>query len=258
MDVLWRLIFCIALGLLVWLLHNKIGSYPKSWPASENPKSEFIEVALLWGNAVFIPILIFYLISPWLNRVVPDKTLQELIYVPLRSVPYVALPLLIVLRRNKWTAKDFGFSWKNQSRSVSVFAVATGLVIGLVPLVTGQSNIATEPLPAGVLLLLLYNNTFLEEFYHRGVIQSKLERAVGQRKAIGWGGLLFGLTHVVFDISMLWRTGGITTVFFAVLLQTIAGWLLGIIYMKTRSLWPGMACHYLGNWLPAVLAGLPA
>jgi len=88
-----------------------------------------------------------------------------------------------------------------------------------------------------------------------GVIQSKLERAVGQSKAVLWAGILFGLTHVVFDISMLMETG-VLFVFFAVLLQTMAGWLLGIIYMKTRSLWPGMACHYLSNWLPSILAGL--
>jgi membrane protease YdiL (CAAX protease family) len=40
----------------------------------------------------------------------------------------------------------------------------------------------------------------------------------------------------------------------AVLLQGLAGSLFGLIYVKTRSLWPGVACHYLINWFSAVLA----
>jgi len=70
--------------------------------------------------------------------------------------------------------------------------------------------------------------------------------------AILVGGILFGLTHVVFDISVLLESG-IIYVFVAVLLQTLAGWLFGIIYMKTRTLWPGIVCHYLANWLPSIL-----
>ena len=108
-------------------------------------------------------------------------------------------------------------------------------------------------LSLGELLILFYNNAFLEEFYHRGIIQSLLERSIGQGKAILWGGILFGLTHLAFDVSMLMQKNGILVVFLALLMQTLAGWLFGIIYMKTRSLWPGMVCHYLANWLPSIL-----
>ncbi|MFW9970444.1 MAG: type II CAAX prenyl endopeptidase Rce1 family protein [Candidatus Odinarchaeota archaeon] len=34
------------------------------------------------------------------------------------------------------------------------------------------------------MLVYLYSNAFLEEFLFRGVIQSKLEKTLGQRKAI--------------------------------------------------------------------------
>ena len=101
----------------------------------------------------------------------------------------------------------------------------------------------------------MFNNDLIEEFFHRGIIQSKLERAIGQPKAILCGGILFGLTHVAFDITMLFGTG-ILLVLFAFVLQIMPGWLLGIIYMKTRSLWPGIACHYLVNWLPSILVGI--
>jgi membrane protease YdiL (CAAX protease family) len=131
-----------------------------------------------------------------------------------------------------------------------------GLVSGCVAYFTGQSNISIQVLPLGALLVLFYNNAFLEEFYHRGVIQTLLERALGQPKAIFWGGILFGLTHIALDMSALLQTGGVIAVFLALMLQTMAGWMFGIIYMKTRSLWPGILCHYLANWLPSILVAL--
>ena len=256
MELFWRVTYCVGMGLVAYLLHRVVGRYPKQLPGAENPKGEILQALLLWGIAIVFPILMTYVISPWLNQVVANATLRELFRTPLLSLPYIALPLFIVLRLNRWTAKDVGLTWKVQSGSVAASAVIFGLVTGGIAFVANQAVVGIEPLPAGVLLLLLYNNSFIEEFYHRGVIQSKLERAIGQKKAILWGGILFGLTHVVFDISSLLGSGGALVVFLAVLTQTVAGWILGIIYMKTRSLWPGILCHYFGNWLPSILTGL--
>ena len=161
-----------------------------------------------------------------------------------------------MLHLNRWNYKDFGLSWHIQSPIGAIIAVLFGLVGGVVAYVTNQAVIGIRPLPMGALILLLYNNNFLEEFYHRGVIQSKLERIVGQKKAILYGGILFGMTHIVFDITQLMGTQGILFVLFAFILQILSGWLLGIVYMKIRSLWPGVACHYLANWLPSILNGI--
>jgi membrane protease YdiL (CAAX protease family) len=256
MELFWRVTYCVGLGLVVYLLHRAVGSYPEQLPSADNPRRETLQALLLWGIAVVFPISMTYIVSPWLSEVVADATLRELCRTLLLSLPYVALPLFIVLRINRWTAKDIGFTWRVQSGSVATFAVIFGLVTGGIAFITSQAVVSMEPLPVGVLLLLLYSNSFIEEFYHRGVVQSKLERAVGQKKAILLGGVLFGLTHVVFDVSSLLESEGALVVFLTVLTQTIAGWLLGIIYMKTRSLWPGILCHYLGNWLPSILTGL--
>jgi membrane protease YdiL (CAAX protease family) len=96
----------------------------------------------------------------------------------------------------------------------------------------------------------------LEEFFYRGVLQAKLERGMGQMAAIVWGGVLFGFKHLALDITTLSETNGYLAVFLALMLQTLSGWLLGIVYMKTRSLWPGIVSHYLGNWLPSILMGI--
>ena len=90
---------------------------------------------------------------------------------------------------------------------------------------------------------------------HCRVASSRL-RALGQPKAILWGGILFELTHIALDVSALVGTGGIVAIASALLLQTLAGWMFGIIFMKTRSLWPGIICHYLANWLPSILVVL--
>ena len=67
---------------------------------------------------------------------------------------------------------------------------------------------------------------------------------------------MFGLTHVALDVSVsaLGETGGILAVLSALMVQTLAGWLFGILYyLKTRNLWPGIVCYYLANWLSSLL-----
>lgn len=256
MDLLWSFIYSVTVGLLVCLLHKKIGEYPAPLPRSKNPKREIVEVLSLWGIAFATSMLQSVWIAPTLERLVSDRTLRELINVPLVAAIYIALPLFAVIKPYRWTAKDLGITIKSQSRSVVIFAVILGITTGSIAFINNQAVIGIDLLPWGALLLLILTNSFAEEFYHRGVIQSLLERAIGQKDAVLWGGILFGLTHVVFDITKLMETKGILSIAFALLLQTMAGWLFGIIYMKTRTLWPGIAFHYLVNWLPSILLNL--
>jgi membrane protease YdiL (CAAX protease family) len=256
MDLLWRILYIVIFSLFIFILHRKIGRYPPPLPNSDNPRREIREAFLLWGVAVVIPILRLLVITPWLSSLKFNRTLQELIYLPLLTILYLILPLYVERKRNKRTIKELGLRWDIQSPDVAIAAVSFGLLSGIVAYANNQAVISMNPLPAGALFLLLYNNDFLEEFFHRGVIQTKLERALGQTKALFLGGVLFGLTHLVFDIQMLIDTQGSLFVFTAFLLQVMSGWLLGIVFMKTRSLWPGIACHYLVNWLPSILAGL--
>lgn len=253
MDVLWRAAYSIIIGASIWLLHSTIGEYPPPLPKSETPGREIHRVIALWGVALIIPVLRMFVLSPWLDEAVTNRTIRECIQVPLLSVPYLVLPLFIVLKMDRWTLRDLGLTWRTCSPGVAAFALGFGLASGAVAYVTNQVVVGIEVLSTGALVLLLYNNAFLEEFYHRGVIQSMLERAAGQRNAILWGGVLFGTTHLVLDATEL-AGAGVVFVFFAVLLQTMAGCFFGIVYMKTRTLWPGVACHYLANWLPSGFA----
>lgn len=256
MDLLWRIGYSAAIGGFVWFLHTGLETYPEPPARSACPRRALREALLLWGVAVLVPIVRICLLAPLLERAVPYPSLRELLYVPLLSIAYLGLPLLVVLRQDGCALADLGLTWRAAAPGVAVAAVLFGMVSGTTAFVTGETVMGAEVLPAGVLVLLLYNNSFLEEFYHRGVILSQLARAIGQGQAIVLGGLLFGLSHIAFDVVRLSASEGIIFVFFAFLLQTLAGWLLGIVYVKTRSLWPGVVCHYLANWLPGILVGL--
>jgi hypothetical protein len=254
MEVASKVVFGVAAGCVLWLLHRWIGAYPPPLPRSPQPRREAGAVVLLWLTALATETLRVVALTPWLERTVPDPTLRELVQAPLLSLPYLALPLFVVVRRGGWSARDLGLVWRIRSRSVTAFAVGFGALSGSVPFLTGQAVMGYDPLPPAVFVLLVYTNAFLEEFFHRGVIQATLERALGQGRAVLCGGVLFGLTHAAFDVSRLLETQGVLAVVLAMLLQGMAGSLFGIIFVKTRSLWPGVACHYLINWFSAILA----
>jgi membrane protease YdiL (CAAX protease family) len=92
-------------------------------------------------------------------------------------------------------------------------------------------------------LFSIWQPGFIEEFFHRGIIQSRLERVIGQNKAWIYGGILFGLFHVSFNYII--GEYDLVTGVFVLIGQVISGWMFGILYMKTRSLWPGMLVHFL-------------
>jgi len=255
MEIIYQTGFIITIFLLVIILHKWIGKYPDPLPGSDNKGKETLVTLIIWSVAVLLPIFRIFLLDSWLKEFISDRFLYELAYCPVALIAYCLIPGYIILKRDKRSLSDLGIRWKTKSVSVVIFALSLGFLSGIIAYSTGQSVISDDPISAGTLLLLLINNDFAEEFFHRGIIQSKLERLFGQQKAIIFGGILFGLTHIAFDITQLLDTG-IIFVFFAFLLQTMLGWLLGIIFIKTRSLWPGIVLHFLVNWLPSILGGL--
>ncbi len=81
-----------------------------------------------------------------------------------------------------------------------------------------------------------------EEFAFRGFILSGLERTYNTTTAIVLSSLLFGFLHVL--LSLFQQLFG----------ATILGLVLGLLAVRTRSLWPGVLFHFLNNAL-GVLTG---
>jgi sodium transport system permease protein len=74
-----------------------------------------------------------------------------------------------------------------------------------------------------------------EELAFRGYILTGLERTYSKGAAIVLSALLFGFLHVL--LSLFQQLFG----------ATLLGLVLGLIAIRTRSLWPGVLFHFINN-----------
>jgi membrane protease YdiL (CAAX protease family) len=245
-----------VLVVVTWLFHTKIGDYPEPLPLSDNPKKEIREglilVSIVFGFLVIGAIVI---VSFFTSQLLDPYPLELILFLTvLLSIPELVLGYLFVTRVNKWTINDLGLTTKIQTKKVMIYAIFITIIINIASLMF----VTPTPIPFLFLLIVLYENIFLEEFFFRGIFQSKFERAIGQKKALLWTGIIFGLIHVINNYAMPLYLGGeirdvIISGTLALILQIINGWYLGIIYMKTRNLLPGIIVHFLSNYLAAIL-----
>lgn len=238
------MLFFLRMGLtlgIFLLLHFVIGKYPTPLPKSINREREIWEALGLWVILV-IAITTAVLVIP--ESELNNPTIQIVTVTNLVLFPFwVLIPLLFVLLVNKWTAKDLGFR-KPISRSVTVFSIGMMALLSILRLFGPDF----EPLPGWLVIISLYQPAFTEEFFFRGVIQGKLEKALGGNKAWFYSGILFGLMHTSVNFfGQQWYRHGENIINALLLLgiQTLFGWIFGIMYMKTRSLLPSYTSHYL-------------
>jgi membrane protease YdiL (CAAX protease family) len=228
---------------IVLLLHFVIGKYPEPLPPSEDRSREIIETLVMWAVAfVAVTLFLMTLSAETLANPAPRVVVQRILV----GIPFeLVVPLLFVVFVKKWTAGDLGFAWP-KAPVVAIFAIALFGFAGLLPIL--GEEVMPEPLPVPFVLLALYQPAFIEEFFFRGILQGKLERAFGQTKGWLYSGLIFGLFHLYVDFFGPQWTGDVVAALFTLAGQIIAGWMFGIIYMKTRSLLPGMVAHYLTDF----------
>lgn len=225
----------------VLLLHYKLAPYPTSFPRSEDRRREILEALAFWGIQVVYVILFIYMVPPSaLTNVTPRLGLIRSL---LGLIPEVLVPVSYVLLIQKWTLKDLGFA-KPKAPYITLFAlILFGVGGGVLPLLDSSF----EALPKWLVVYSLYQPAFFEELFFRGVLQGKLERALGQNRAWILSGILFGLAHLSINLfGPLW-SGSVVTAAFLLMKQVISGWIFGLIYMKTRSLLPSMVVHFLAD-----------
>ena len=239
MEIIQVLALEIAIPLgIVALLHFKMSKYPEPLPLEENKRKGIWETLIIWALSVIVlTVIIFSDFAEKMAAPTPGILLQ---FILITAVPYILIPVLYLRLVKKWTLQDFGFRKPvPNSRAVIIFGVIIFAIAGALPLL----NSGFTPIPVLMLIFSLYQPAFIEEFFFRGIIQGRLERVIGQNKAWIYGGILFGLAHFLFNyfVTGLDLVSGI----FMLIGQIIAGWIFGIIYMKTRSLWPGIFVHYI-------------
>jgi len=216
-----------------------------TWEQGLSIYREILEVLGLWGLLVAATTVALFTVP---TEEITNPTVGVGIVMNLLLSPFwVFIPLFVVLRLNKWSWREIGFA-KPRSVVVTVFAL---LLFGWAGMDSIWTDPSREPLSAGLILLALYQPGFTEELLFRGIIQGKLERAVGQGRALVFTAVLFGLAHTMVNFfGAQWYAHGqsIGNSIGLLVVQTLAGLIFGLIYMKSRSIFPSMAAHFFTDW----------
>ncbi|AIF69905.1 hypothetical protein PAP_07580 [Palaeococcus pacificus DY20341] len=232
--------------LFVLLAHKKIGSYPSPLPKSENPTRELFEAITIW-LIIFASITYIVLFG---TESYPSVAIGGIKF-SLHFFLVLLLPFVVEVVIHKRGARELGFrtpiAWKPATALIGF-----GMFFGFFAfLFEGSVSTSMDKLIIGFL-----SPSFKEEWFYRATLQSKLERALGQNKAWFFGGLLFGLAHIPTNFfGPLWEASGysIAAALFRFLGQCAFGWLWGILYMKSRSIFPAVIAHYFADFLSGLM-----
>ena len=161
--------------------------------------------------------------------------------------------LVLLLRRPRWL---IGWLLGIVGVGPQVLALAVALALVLNPLVNELRPIVERlfPIPSTIkaalgqlmgqapglgtaLLVFALIPAVCEEFAFRGFILSGLERQHRTRSAILLSALMFGFLHVLLSL------------FQQLFNATLLGIVLGLLAVRSRSIWPGILFHFLNNSL---------
>jgi membrane protease YdiL (CAAX protease family) len=222
-----------------------VGNYPSQLPPTEHPRRNLIEVVVYFLFTIIYLAFSIFILSPIFIALLGDS-----FYIGLILSTIILFLLIIYVRyRDHWTSKDLGINSHVKSYSVAIVSISLYLLFGI------YNFFRLEPLEMYwyILLLLFYSNAFLEEITFRGLIQTKLEQALGQKKAIIYQAILFMLIHIPANIFRFSMDGNIARFFWNFAFQFVHGLIFGLIFLKTRNIWASVVCHYLNNWMGALI-----
>jgi uncharacterized protein len=184
---------------------------------------------------------------------------DDLLYSPWTSLAGIAAYVALI-GGSLWAAlsaggaRAIGVRWPD--RAGNAFALAAGvLVLGLVaaallePLLHGAKSQGLTPkrFPGGAeasiglaitALVLVLIGPFAEELFFRGVLTAAFAARLGTFTPLV-SGAIFGAAHL--------EPRAFPALF-------VLGALLGWLYMRTRSIWPGVAVHAANNLLALIAA----
>lgn len=235
MDIVGFIASCI-LFIAILIIFGIVGKNPAPPLRSEKPMKELIEVG------VFILIVALYLTLKIF--VLNPIGFSFFILIGMSTIIFLIIPLMYTRYRDQWTWKDFGINSKVKNWYVVIASITYFTLLGFRNIVDTSWFF---------LIIYFYSNVFLEEFLFRGVIQSKIEKALGQNKAVFLQGVLFTLIHAPKYIQEFSVEGDFAWFFSRFILQFFNGYLFGLIYLKTRNLWISVICHYLNNYIGVII-----
>lgn len=159
-------------------------------------------------------------------------------------VQYFVIPFVLLLLLGA-KSSELGFGKGNKVWQACLVWLALPILIWSGLLITGS-------LPIQTLLRRIIGNTFqngfFEEFLFRGALQTRLRRVMSTPWALTIQALLFGLWHLRANTQSM---GGNILAGLAVCLvsQTIAGFVYGYVYQRTKNLIVPSVAHVAMNVL---------
>ncbi len=250
------MVLFIIYPILIVILHFKIGEYPEEHPRSDEPKKEIIHITVLYSLLIVgVIIIVLIMLSAGLdltNRYGLEQNLLVFFLLPVFGI-YIPYALIRFVDKPPWTLEEQGLITEIKQPLVWIYVIGITIGLGVAEIfllaVTGM--LTTVIVPWWFFLLVILSNIFFEEYLFRAIILTKFERITTQGKAIILHAIIFGLVHIptnFFFAVLMGQPFNLIGGIILLIIQTLAGLVLGITYAKTRSLIPCCITHYLMNY----------
>lgn len=244
----------------------------------ENKPEQKREVLLLISILVYITLFLTFGVSSikllFSQLFLESARAKEIITISYKLLFFVLIPFIAYKYIYKFNLRDFGLVMKAKEfftlkNVVIVFTMASVILLfqfflgnGAKPIREGLIN--NKQLLFGFPLLyiwLIFEVGLVEEFFFRALVQSRLTAITkSEIGGIILSGLFFGLAHAP---GVYLRGGGeldnlgqhptlFMSIGYSILVLSIAGFFLSIIWSKTKNLWLVMAIHAMGDLLPSL------
>lgn len=253
-GVLLRLANALYILLLAWLTGRV--TKPSSPEELERPRAG----SLLWVQIGVIFVILFLTglnsdrIPLWSNMVAWFHNLGESV-LPVEwfggpgnsvanPVQYFVIPLLLLLALGAKPAElGLGKGYRVWQTCLVWLALPVVIWIGL---------LATGVLPAQALVRRIISNTFqngfFEEFLFRGALQTRLSRLLSTPWTLAFQALLFGLWHLRANTQSM-DGNFLAGLALCLVSQTVTGFVLGYVFLRTRNLVAPSVAHVALNTL---------
>jgi len=147
--------------------------------------------------------------------------------------------------------------WWNRSYLVwFVTAAASMMAATVAMLFLGfRHPIASQMSFVQIVVVIWLLSSFSEEVYVRGLVQSWVADGYdtdGVRSAFEPSIVSSALVFAAMHGPLMWSPAGVKRGLVIVLATLAVGWACAVLRAQSRSLWPAIACHVLGN-----VAGVP-
>lgn len=251
----------VAFPLVAWATTRREGA-----PAAPVRRPIHEVLALLAWLAVIASCLVW--LFPLVRAAVPQPAAQAIVIAATKLALFVAAPTLIIRAIGSYSTRDlFGRDSGGAARLRVILVMGAVLVAFQGVFGRGLSLLREAHASAGfaiiaapfVFVWLALEVGLVEEFFFRALLQTRFASVLrSDAAAIVATSVAFGLTHapgLYFRPELTQEAVGaapslLTAVGYSIVIVSLAGLFLGVVWARTRDLWLVVALHALTDLLP--------